>query len=347
MPDAHVGYGLPIGGVLATADSVIPYAVGMDIACRMHLTVLRDPCERLTDEPTRFETALRKGTRFGVGSTWTPRQEHPVMDMDWGVSPVTRAGRDLAWSQLGTSGSGNHFAEFGLLTITESAPELPAAGQYLALLTHSGSRGVGAQVATHYSRVAEGMHPELRPELRRLAWLGLDTHAGQEYWKAMELMGVYAAANHEIIHREVLRLLGSSALYTLENHHNFAWREQWDGRELIVHRKGATPAAAGVLGVIPGSMASPGYVVRGRGNPESLNSASHGAGRCMSRKQALRSLSWDRVQRVLRERGVRLLAGGLDEAPMAYKDIDKVMEAQRDLVTPLARFEPRLVLMAP
>ena len=118
-------------------------------------------------------------------------------------------------------------------------------------------------------------------------------------------------------------------------------------REVVVHRKGATPAGVGVLGIIPGSMSTPGYLVSGLGNPESLRSASHGAGRVMSRTQARKSLEWDRVHRQLRDRGVQLLSAGLDEAPAVYKDIEQVMAAQSDLVRTLGKFEPRLVKMAP
>jgi tRNA-splicing ligase RtcB (3'-phosphate/5'-hydroxy nucleic acid ligase) len=165
-------------------------------------------------------------------------------------------------------------------------------------------------------------------------------------------MGKYAAANHALIHAHIHRALGADVLLDLENHHNFAWRERHrlaDGSEaeVIVHRKGATPAGAGVLGIIPGSMATPGYIVRGKGVAASLNSAAHGAGRRMSRTKAKQTFRWDTAQRFLRERGVTLLSAGLDEVPMAYKDIDEVMAAQHDLVEPLARFEPRLVKMAP
>jgi tRNA-splicing ligase RtcB len=168
----------------------------------------------------------------------------------------------------------------------------------------------------------------------------------------MELMGEYAAANHALIHQHVARALGVEVRLDLENHHNYAWRERHvlpDGRErdVIVHRKGATPAGAGTLGIIPGSMGTPGYVVRGKGSPASLDSAAHGAGRRMSRTEAKKRFTWADAQRFLRERGVTLLSAGLDEVPMAYKDIDAVMAAQRDLVEPLARFEPRLVKMAP
>ena len=163
----------------------------------------------------------------------------------------------------------------------------------------------------------------------------------------MNLMGEYAAANHAVIHRLVSKLVGAEIIAGVENHHNFAWKERHQGRELVVHRKGATPAGAGVLGVIPGTMADPAFVVRGLGNPQSFSSASHGAGRRMSRKKAKETFSWDAVQEFLRERNVTLISAGLDEVPMAYKDIDAVMAAQSDLVEPLARFEPRLVKMAP
>jgi tRNA-splicing ligase RtcB len=169
---------------------------------------------------------------------------------------------------------------------------------------------------------------------------------GAEYWAAMELMGRYASANHHLIHEGITTFLGTQIITQVENHHNFAWRERHRGRDLIVHRKGATPAGAGTLGVIPGSMATPGFLVEGRGNPASLNSAAHGAGRRMSRTSARRSATWSQARALLKERGVRLLSAGLDEVPWAYKDINTVMAAQDDLVHILARFTPRLVKMA-
>ena len=351
MPDAHVGYGLPIGGVLATSEAVIPYAVGVDIACRMKLSVLDLPVSALADDQERLTRVLQRETSFGMGASFRTRRQHDVMDADWHVTKVTAGLKDRAWAQLGTSGSGNHFVEFGLLTVTDDSVGL-ARGEYLALLSHSGSRGTGAQVAQHYSSLARHLHPELPDELSRLAWLDLSTEPGQEYWAAMELMGRYAAANHALIHASISRSLGVEVRLDIENHHNFAWRERHrlpDGseKEVIVHRKGATPAGAGVLGIIPGSMGTPGYVVRGKGVAASLNSAAHGAGRRMSRTEAKRTFTWHSAQRFLRERGVTLLSAGLDEVPMAYKDIHEVMASQTDLVEPLARFEPRLVKMAP
>src|SRR6267378_3942238 len=350
MPDAHVGYGLPIGGVLATENTVIPYAVGVDIACRMKMTVLDIPVQDLDRRQDRLTRAIEAETRFGVGATFKQRRQHEVLDADWSVSPVTKQNRDRAWSQLGTSGSGNHFVEFGLFTAHGKIQNLEP-GTYVALLSHSGSRGTGASVCDHYSKLAFAQFKDLPSELKRLAWLSLDSQEGQEYWAAMELMGRYAAANHACIHEHVAENLGAEVMLDLENHHNFAWKERHviEGieREVIVHRKGATPAGEGVLGIIPGSMASPGFVVSGKGSAESLHSASHGAGRVMSRKAANEKFNWKDVNRFLRERGVTLISAGLDEVPMAYKNIREVMAAQSDLVTVLGQFDPKLVKMAP
>ena len=354
MPDAHVGYGLPIGGVLATDNAVIPYAVGVDIACRMKLTVLDLPLDTLRHDrgKGRLGKAISAETRFGLGASFKKRRNHPVLDRNWSVSPVTRKAKDKAWSQLGSSGSGNHFVEFGELALHEPVKGLDT-GTYLALLSHSGSRGTGAMVASHYSRLAMSMRPELPREQRHLAWLDLDTEPGQEYWAAMELMGHYAAANHACIHRHMAGHLGVEVLLDLENHHNFAWKEritvpgQRPARKAVVHRKGATPASPGELGIIPGSMASPAFVVRGKGNRDAMNSAAHGAGRVMSRKRAIKTLNWQDANRILRERGVTLISAGLDEVPFVYKNIEEVMAAQSDLVDVVARFDPRLVKMAP
>ncbi|MCI0363635.1 MAG: RtcB family protein [Phycisphaerales bacterium] len=355
MPDAHVGYGLPIGGVLATENAVIPYAVGVDIACRMKMTVLDVPggAHAIKAEPDRLINALNRETRFGVGANFKKPHEHEVMEEDWGVTTITKLNKDKAWSQLGTSGSGNHFVEFGTLTVDEDAPDLGLkAGVYLAVLSHSGSRGTGAAVAGYYSKLAMSLHPELPKELKHLAWLDLETEEGRQYWAAMNLMGKYASANHAVIHRMIARNLRADVIATVENHHNFAWKElhadpvTGKQREMIVHRKGATPAGRGVLGVIPGSMASPGYVVRGKGSAESLNSASHGAGRVMSRTKAKTTFTWSAVKKLLAERDVHLISAGIDEVPGVYKDIDQVMSQQRDLVDVVARFDPKIVKMA-
>lgn len=351
MPDAHLGYGLPIGGVLACENAVVPYAVGVDIACRMRLTITDLPVNILEQNDKQacssLDNALHKGTRFGTGKAWKSPFDHEVMDEDWTITRVTREVRDKAWKQLGTSGSGNHFAEWGIVELPTDSLDLDA-GKYVALLSHSGSRGAGAAVCNAYTQIARKSVPAAYrndKQLRHLAWLSLDSHDGQSYWAAMNLMGRYAAANHEVLHHNVVRLAGAQAITTVENHHNFAWKEQHGGRELVVHRKGATPAHAGVLGVIPGNMADAAFIVRGCGVDDSLHSASHGAGRCMSRKAAKSKFQWRIWQEHLREKNVRLLAGGLDEVPGAYKNIHDVMRAQSDLVDVVGTFQPKIVMM--
>ena len=347
MPDAHLGYGLPIGGVLALENAVMPYAVGVDIACRMKLSLLDLPVDTLTDRFDDYRDALQDGTRFGVGAVHQKPQAHAVLDQDWTITRITRELRDKAHKQLGTSGSGNHFVEFGVVTLDTRDDDLNLdAGQYVALLSHSGSRGTGAAVCDTYSRAARAQLPSQYADLGRLAWLSLDTQEGQDYWAAMNLMGDYAAANHDVIHRLVTKLLGAQIIAGVENHHNFAWKEIHGGRELIVHRKGATPAGQDVLGVIPGSMATPAYVVRGKGNPESLHSASHGAGRRMSRTKAKEQYNFRAVQKDLEKKGVHILSAGSDEVPYVYKNIDEVMAAQQDLVEIVARFDPKIVKMS-
>lgn len=351
MPDAHQGYGLPIGGVLATAETVIPYAVGVDIACRMRLSLYEVSPHILGQHKAKFEKALLDRTLFGAGNKFDKmdRPEHEVLeDPDWQATRFLKPLRYKAMEQLGTSGSGNHFVEWGEFDLQEADDQLGLPpGKYLALLSHSGSRGVGFKIANEYSRLARTFHPDLPEQVKHLAWLDLDSEAGQEYWLAMELAGRFASANHSVIHKRVAKAAGVKEVAVVENHHNFAWREKMaDGSEAIVHRKGATPAGHGVLGVIPGSMGDPGFLVRGRGEMSSLNSASHGAGRKMSRRAATNSLTHLERARYLERSGVKLLGGGLDESPQAYKDIHKVIAAQRDLVDILGTFHPRIVRMA-
>jgi tRNA-splicing ligase RtcB len=187
---------------------------------------------------------------------------------------------------------------------------------------------------------------KLPQEAKHLAWLDLNTHEGQEYWLAMNLAGDYASACHHQIHERMATALFETPLAMIENHHNFAWKEKdASGNEIIVHRKGATPAGVGVLGIIPGSMATPGFIVRGKGLAASINSASHGAGRTMSRTKAKQTILPGQVNKFLKQTGVELIGSGLDEAPMAYKDIHQVMNYQKDLVEVLGSFMPKIVRM--
>lgn len=345
MPDAHQGYGLPIGGVLAVENAVIPYGVGMDIGCRMCLSVYNLDPQLLRSQTDRFKNALLENTRFGIDAFEKPL-DHPILEREeFSSIKAAKKLKDKARSQLGSSGSGNHFVEFGVVEISGRDPQLGLEpGKYLAVLSHSGSRGLGANLAQHYTRIARDQC-RLPTEAQHLAWLDLDSEAGQEYWLAMNLAGDYASACHHQIHHRLAKFLGEQAMSTVENHHNFAWKETIGGKEYVVHRKGATPAGKDVLGVIPGSMTAPAYIVKGQGDPDSLQSASHGAGRRMSRRAAKNTFTGSELKKHLAEKGVTLLGGGLDESPFAYKDIGEVMHHQQELVDILGTFTPKIVRM--
>ena len=349
MPDAHQGYGLPIGGVLAAKNAVIPYGVGVDIGCRMALSIFDIPESHYFDNPAFYKRELIAHTRFGAGHGFLrkERTEHAVLDRsEFNMTQFVKNLHDKAWSQLGTSGGGNHFVEWGVIEFSEDDQPLNiAAGRYLALLSHSGSRGLGATLAGHYTRVAKDIC-KLPKDAANLAYLDMNSEAGQEYWLAMNLAGDYASACHEVIHAKIAKAIGGQLLAKVENHHNFAWKESWNGEEVIVHRKGATPAGKGVMGIIPGSMTAPGFLVRGKGEELAINSASHGAGRQMSRTQATKTISPQDMKAILQANNVTLIGAGLDEAPMAYKDINVVMNAQKDLVDIVAKFTPKMVRMA-
>lgn len=344
MPDAHHGYGLPIGGVLATRNAIIPYGVGVDIGCRMCLTVYDLPVSKLSEDRSQFVNLLGEHTRFGRDAFDRPMSD-PIFDRpEFREIPTVKGLRQKAIKQIGSSGSGNHFVEFGEVTLDDPEKGLPS-GTYIGLLSHSGSRGLGANIANHYTKLAMEQTP-LPKEAQHLAWLVLDSELGQEYWLAMNLAGDYASACHHHIHRRVAGALGLEPIVTIENHHNFAWKETaTDGSELIVHRKGATPAGKGVLGIIPGSMTAPAFLVRGKGVVDSIQSASHGAGRQVSRRKAIQSFTKKQLKQALKKHDVDLIGGGMDEVPFAYKDIHAVMEHQRDLVDVLGTFQPKVVRM--
>lgn len=349
MPDAHQGYGLPIGGVLATNNAIIPYGVGVDIGCRMALSVYDIPELFYYENEDKFKRELIAHSKFGAGHGFHGqyKSDHEVLGRkEFDDHSFIKNLKDKAWSQLGSSGGGNHFVEFGIMEFMEddAALNIPK-GKYVALLTHSGSRGLGATIAGHYTKMAKQVC-KLPYEAQNLAYLDLNSELGQEYWIAMNLAGDYASACHEIIHDKMEKALGATVLAKVENHHNFAWKEVWNGEEVIVHRKGATPAGKGVMGIIPGSMTAPGFLVRGKGEEQAINSASHGAGRQMSRTKAIQNITHNDMQAILKDHGVTLIGAGLDEAPMAYKDINLVMESQKELVDVVAKFTPKMVRMA-
>ncbi len=346
MPDAHAGYGLPIGGVLAVENAVIPYAVGVDIGCRMSLTVFDAKSDFLNRYSHQIEEALKEYTHFGMEGGLPFKQEHGILERsEFQLTPLLKQLQGKAVRQLGSSGGGNHFVEFGEMELKEgNILNLPV-GNYLALLSHSGSRGLGATIARHYSDIAREVC-RLPREAQHFAWLGLDTEAGQEYWMSMNLAGDFAQACHERIHLNLSKSLGLKAIANVNNHHNFAWKEEISpGKSAIVHRKGATPAQKGVPGFIPGSMATAGYLVCGKASIDSLNSASHGAGRAMSRQKAKEQFTQSALKKLLAQNRVTLIGGSVEEMPLAYKDIDRIMPAQESLVEVQGKFMPRIVRM--
>jgi tRNA-splicing ligase RtcB len=361
MPDAHPGYALPIGGVFAAQRAVAPAMVGVDIGCRMHLTIFDAPPDVFLQQRTALFADLQAVTVFGVGATRARQADHEVLDDDrWGLTSQTRGLRAKAASQLGTSGSGNHFAELivgerikaerqadtetGRADDSSTPVSLSLPERFCGLLTHSGSRGVGYAIASHYMRLAAQETAKHAQVPKMYEWLDLEGEAGQEYWQAMELAGAFAQANHEVIHAAFVRRAKLTPLATIQNHHNFAWREG----DLVLHRKGATPAEPGVLGVIPGSMGTPSYLVAGRGQPAALSSASHGAGRRGSRTSARNSISLRDARDFLKQQDVLVEGLSVDEAPQAYKDIERVVRLQVDagLIEVLARMRPVAVIMA-
>jgi tRNA-splicing ligase RtcB (3'-phosphate/5'-hydroxy nucleic acid ligase) len=346
MPDAHTGFGLPIGGILATDNAVIPYAVGVDIGCRMALSVYDLPEKYVNTHSYQLKQALKGYTHFGMDGGLPFNQEHEVLDKpEFGATDLLRKLHGKAVKQLGSSGGGNHFVEFGIIELSNNNALGIQAGTYMALLSHSGSRGMGATIAKHYTKMAMDTC-KLPREAQPLAWLSLDSEAGQEYWLSMQLAGDYARACHERIHANLSKAIGEKPMARIENHHNFAWKDVLsDGREVIIHRKGATPAHKGELGIIPGSMTTAGYLVSGKGDAASLNSASHGAGRRMSRGSARESFTMHALKKQLQQAGVTLIGGSTEEYPLAYKDIETVMQAQSSLVDIHGRFLPKVVRM--
>lgn len=345
MPDAHQGYGLPIGGVLAARNAVIPFGVGMDIGCRMALSIYDLPEDFLKLKAHELKKALKRYTHFGGEGGVDFEVDHEILERpEFQETDLLRRLHGKARFQLGTSGTGNHFVEFGTVEIREGNEMQIPPGQYVGLLSHSGSRGMGAQIASTYTRIA--MQKCVLPrELQSMAWLDLNDQAGQEYWISMNLAGDYAQACHDVIHKNLEKALGLEAICKVENHHNFAWKEFHNGEEVIVHRKGATPAAKGELGIIPGSMTSNGYIVSGLGNENAIASASHGAGRKLSRREARESITKSALNKLLAANRVELIGGSVEEAALAYKDIEAVMQSQQELVKIEGSFTPKIVRM--
>ena len=339
MPDAHVGYGMPIGGVLATVGQVIPHAVGLDIGCGVRAWCTNIPAEDLRP---RREAVLHQVQRdVPQGFDWHKASQAHRTDLFGSVPdvPVLRDELHKAERQVGSLGGGNHFIEL------QRDPDGVA-----WVMVHTGSRNVGKQMAEHYDHLARDVNrAEGSPVPLEwgLAHLGTDTPAGQEYLAVMDWCLRFAFESRRLIAEAVNEALarlfpGAQPSEQTDVHHNYAAVETHFGREVVVHRKGAVCAVGTVL--VPGSMGTASYVAEGLGNPESFESCSHGAGRAMGRKAALRALPRERVLAELEALDIALAkthkADVAEEAPEAYKDIEDVMRWQRDLVRPLVRLTP-------
>lgn len=326
MPDCHEGFGMPIGGVLAAQDVIVPNAVGVDIGCGM--LAARTSLTQLDPDTLRqVRDQIKMVIPVGFEHHKSPQ---PWGGFDFGPD-IAIIQQELASArrQLGTLGGGNHFIEIQ-----------QGSDGYIWVMIHSGSRNFGLKTATAYHKAARALCERRNHQLPHpdLAYLPMDTGEGQAYLAAMNYCCDFARANRALMMERaggvLATLSGADLLETINIHHNYAARENHFGREVIVHRKGATKASRETIGIIPGSMGSASYIVRGLGCAESFESCSHGAGRRMGRKQATRTLDLAQEQEKMRGilHGLRSRAT-LDEAPGAYKDIDEVMRQQQDLVS--------------
>lgn len=342
MPDAHQGYGMPIGGVMATEGVIVPNAVGVDIGCGMCAV----PTGLISIDQAdlkKIMAGIRKLVPLGFNHHKSPRDE-AWMPVRRDRLPMVEQEFRSALTQVGTLGGGNHFIEI----------QRGSDGR-IWLMIHSGSRNIGFRVANHYNQLAIEISQKSKtpiPKAWQLAHLDLATKAGQTYLAEMEYCVRFALQNRllmlEMVKSALVEQMGEVAFGEVINiAHNYAAREEHFGREVLVHRKGATSAAAGQLGIIPGSQGSRSYIVRGLGNPESFRSCSHGAGRLMGRKEAQRSLDLEAEKGRLDRLGVIHSLrgrGDLDEAAGAYKDITAVIAAQADLVEVVVELTPLAVI---
>jgi tRNA-splicing ligase RtcB len=333
MPDSHQGYGMPIGGVLATQEVILPNAVGVDIGCGMSAskTSLTDID---TDTIKLIMGEIRKVVPVGFShqkeaQEWTQFDSAPDL-------PIIQKELTSAKNQLGTLGGGNHFIEIQ-----------KGNDGHIWVMLHSGSRNFGLKTATEYHKKAQALCEKWVSSLpdKDLAFLPLDTKEGQDYFTAMNYCLDFAFANRALMMKRVMEIFqmktGAYQMDEVNIHHNYAIMEHHFGKNVLVHRKGATKATLGLRGIIPGSMGSKSYIVEGLGNPDSFESCSHGAGRRMGRKEAIRTLNLEEEQAKM----VGIVNGlrtsqDLDEAPGSYKNIDVVMANQKDLVKQIVELTP-------
>ena len=361
MPDAHQGYGMPIGGVVAADNAVIPAAVGVDIGCGMIATETDIPAEAFAEMPFRraFQEKLKERIPVGEGEShksvqkWEGFEEYLANNGErcqmW-PSKLDRA-------NLETLGGGNHFIELQKTTSLDGAGD-PEGGAKVWLMIHSGSRNLGKRIEEHYHRIAAKMCARFRVALADpdLAFLPIEEQPGHDYFTDMLFALRYAKENRrrmmEAMKETFLEFAPqANFLRTIDIHHNYAAFEEHFGKKVCVHRKGATSAKLDEIGIIPGSMGTASYIVRGLGNPDSFMSCSHGAGRRMSRIAASTQLTAEECDKAMEGivcerwhpyRGFGKAKGKLDlsEAPQAYKDIEDVIASERDLVEPLVRLVP-------
>jgi tRNA-splicing ligase RtcB len=335
MPDTHQGYGMPIGGVLATKGVIIPNAVGVDIGCGMGAVQTS-----INDLDTDTLKVIMGRVREVIPVGFNHHQEAQVWEgFDRAPDlPIIQQELSSARKQLGTLGSGNHFNEY-------QADEEGT----LWVMIHSGSRNFGLKTATVYHKQAQALCERWHVQLPDddLAFLPMDDQAGNDYLTAMSFCLEFAQASRDHMMSAILKIIGEvtggQEVYRVNIHHNYAALENHYGENVWVHRKGATRARAGETGIIPGSMGASSYIVEGLGNPESFNSCSHGAGRKLGRKQAERTLDLAEEQAKMDALGIvhgMRNKSNLDEAPGAYKDIDAVMTDQADLVRPIVKLRP-------
>ena len=369
MPDAHLGYGMPIGGVVAAEDAVIPAAVGVDIGCGMIATETDIPAERFADMAFRraFQERLKARIPVGEGVShkttqdWEGFEEYTAnngMRSDLWPSKLDRM-------NLGTLGGGNHFIELQKTTPLEIGGTLgdralPDGGESRVwLMIHSGSRNLGKRIEEHYHKIASRLCSRFRVALADpdLAFLPIAEKEGHDYFTDMLFALRYAKENRRRMMEAMKETLlefapGANFIRTIDIHHNYAACEEHFGKKVFVHRKGATSAKLDEVGIIPGSMGTASYIVRGLGNPDSFMSCSHGAGRRMSRVAASANLTVEECDKAMegivcerwgKYKGFSKKAKGrfdLSEAPQAYKDIENVISSELDLVEPLVRLVP-------
>lgn len=340
MPDSHQGYGMPIGGVLAAEDAIIPNAVGVDIGCGM-CSLKTDRQEIDRDDLKSIMSIIRGTVPVGFNHHDEQQDEKWMPDLNGDLEIVEQEYKS-ARSQVGTLGGGNHFIEIQ-----------KGSDGFIWIMIHSGSRNIGFTVAKHYNQKAKGLNEKWRSDTRTdLAFFPKDTQEFNDYINEMNYCIDFALNNRKLMMERVQNafsdVLGDVEFSDFINKpHNFATLENHFGQSVIVHRKGATRARDGELGMIPGSQGTNSYIVKGKGNRDSFESCSHGAGRVMSRNQAKKTLSVEEESKPLEERGILHAIrhkSDLDEAPGSYKDIKKVMDLQKDLVDIVVELEPMAVV---